>query len=55
MKIINNLVKKFKKEKNIAVLGILIPDPNNPRNKKLKPIITGVDETGPSHDVLKRK
>ena len=54
MKIIKNLIKKFKKDKkNIAVLGILIPNPDNPKNKKLKPIITGVDESGPSHDVLK--
>lgn len=54
MNIIKNLVKKFKKDKkNIAVLGIFIPDPQNPKNKKLKPIITGVDEAGPSHDVLK--
>tara|TARA_Y100000590_G_scaffold68621_1_gene74799 strand:- start:4847 stop:7144 length:2298 start_codon:yes stop_codon:yes gene_type:complete len=52
--IIKNLIKKFKKDKkNIAVLGIFIPDPQNPKNKKLKPIITGVDEAGPSHDVLK--
>ncbi len=54
MNIIKNLIKKFKKDKkNIAVLGIFIPDPQNPKNKKLKPIITGVDEAGPSHDVLK--
>ena len=54
MNIIKNLVKKFKKDKkDIAVLGIFIPDPQNPKNKKLKPIITGVDEAGPSHDVLK--
>ena len=54
MNIIKNLVKKFKKDKkDIAVLGIFIPDPQNPKNKKLKPILTGVDEAGPSHDVLK--
>ena len=54
MNIIKNLVKKFKKDKkNIAILGIFIPDPQNLKNKKLKPIITGVDEAGPSNDVLK--
>jgi len=53
--IIKNLVKKFKKDKkSIAVLGIFIPDPQNPKNKKLKPMITEVDEAGPSHDVLKK-
>ena len=54
MNIIKNLVKKFKKDKkNIAILGIFIPDPQKAKNKKLKPIITQVDEDGPSHDVLK--
>ena len=54
MNIIQNLVKKLKKDKkNIAVLGIYLPDTKNSKNKKLKPIITGVDEAGPSHDVLK--
>ena len=54
MNIIQNLVKKFKKDKkNIPVLGIYLPDTKNSKNKKLKPIITGVDEAGPSHDVLK--
>ena len=54
MNIIKSLLKKFKKDKkNIAILGIFIPDPQNLKNKKLKPIITGVDEAGPSHDVLK--
>ncbi len=54
MNIIKSLLKKFKKDKkNIAILGIFIPDPKNLKNKKLKPIITGVDEAGPSHDILK--
>ena len=54
MNIIQNLVKKFKKDKkNIAVLGIYLPDTKNSKNKKLKPIIIGVDEAGPSHNVIK--
>ena len=54
MKIIKNLTKKFKKNKDsIAILGIFLPDPNDAKNKKLKPIITGVDEAGPSYNVLK--
>ena len=54
MNIIKNLVKKFKKDKkNIAILGIFMPDPQKAKNKKLKPIITQVDEDGPSYDVLK--
>ena len=36
MNIIQNLVKKFKKDKkNIAVLGIYLPDTKNSKNKKL--------------------
>ena len=54
MNIIQNLVKKFKKDKkNIAVLGIYLPDTKNSKNKKLKPIIIGVDEASPSHNVIK--
>ena len=54
MNIIKNLVKKLKKDKkNIAVLGIYLPDTKYSKNNKLKPIITRVDEAGPSHDVLK--
>jgi len=51
--IIQNLVKLKKDRKNIALLGIYLPDLKNSKNKKLKPIITGVDEAGPSHDVIK--
>jgi hypothetical protein len=51
--IIQNLVKLKKDKKNIALLGIYLPDLKNSKNKELKPIITGVDEAGPSHDVIK--
>ena len=49
MNIIKNLVKKFKKDKkNIAVFGIyLFLIHKILKNKKLKPIITGVDEYYP--------
>ena len=53
MNIIQNLVKLKKDRKNIALLGIYLPDLKNSKNKELKPIITGVDEAGPSHDVIK--
>lgn len=53
MNIIQNLVKLKKDKKNIALLGIYLPDLKNSKNKELKPIITGVDEAGPSHDVIK--
>jgi hypothetical protein len=51
--IIQNLVKLKKDKKNIALLGIYLPDLKNSKNKELKPIITGVDDAGPSHDVIK--
>ena len=54
MNLIKNLVKKFKKEKkDIAIIGIILPDEKLAKNKKLKPIISRVQEDGPAYEVLK--
>ena len=54
MNLIKNLVKKFKKDKkDIAILGIILPDEKLAKNKKLKPIISQVAEDGPAYEVLK--
>ena len=54
MNIIKDLVKKFKKDKkDIAILGIMLPDEKLAKNKKLKPIISQVQEEGPAYEVLK--
>jgi len=52
--IIKDLVKKLKKDKkDIAILGIILPDEKLAKNKKLKPIISQVKEDGPAYEVLK--
>ena len=54
MNLIKNLVKRFKKDKkDIAILGIILPDEKLAKNKKLKPIISQVAEDGPAYEVLK--
>ncbi len=54
MNIIKDLVKKLKKDKkDIAILGIILPDEKLAKNKKLKPIISQVKEDGPAYEVLK--
>ena len=47
MNIIKDLVKRYKKDKkDIAILGIILPDEKLAKNKKLKPIISQVQEDG---------